>query len=100
MKCISLDSKLTVTLASEVKASAIIRGLRAMSDFEYEFQIASINRSQNKDIESVFFAAHDKLTFVSSSMVKEIAAYKGKLSKFVHEAVELALKKKISSFDR
>ena len=69
-----------------------------MSDFEYEFQIASINRSQNKEIESVFFAAHDKLTFVSSSMVKEIALYKRKLSKFVHVAVESALKKKISSF--
>ena len=94
VKCISLDSKLTVTLANEINASAIIRGLRAMSDFEYEFQIASINRSQNKkEIESVFFAAHDKLTFVSSSMVKEIALYKGKLSKFVHVAVESALKK-------
>ena len=100
VKCISLESKLTVTLANEVNASAIIRGLRAMSDFEYEFQIASINRSQNKEIESVFFAAHDKLTFVSSSMVKEIALYKGKLSKFVHVAVESALKKKISSFDK
>ena len=99
VKCISLDSKLTVTLANEVNASAIIRGLRAMSDFEYEFQIASINRSQNKEIESVFFAAHDKLTF-TSSMVKEIALYKGKLSKFVHVAVESALKKKISSFDK
>ena len=51
VKCISLDAKLTVTLANEVNASAIIRGLRAMSDFEYEFQIASINRSQNKEIE-------------------------------------------------
>ena len=100
VSCVGLDSRLSVDLAKDLGAIAIIRGLRAVSDFEYEFQIASINRSQNKEIESVFFAAHDKLTFVSSSMVKEIALYKGKLSKFVHVAVESALKKKISSFDK
>ena len=55
ISCIGLDSKLTVDLASELNAQAIIRGLRAVSDFEYEFQIASINRSQNPEIESVFF---------------------------------------------
>jgi len=53
--CVGLDSKLTVDLAKELNAKAIIRGLRAVSDFEYEFQIASINRSQNSEIESVFF---------------------------------------------
>jgi pantetheine-phosphate adenylyltransferase len=95
--CISLDSKLSVELANEINALAIIRGLRAMSDFEYEFQIASINRSQNKQIESVFFAAQDKLTFVSSSMVKEIAQYKGKISKFVDPIVEKILEEKIKS---
>ena len=95
--CISLDSKLSVELANEINALAIIRGLRAMSDFEYEFQIASINRSQNKQIESVFFAAQDKLTFVSSSMVKEIAQYKGKISKFVDPIVEKILEEKINS---
>ena len=71
ISCVGLDSKLTVDLASELNAQAIIRGLRAVSDFEYEFQIASINRSQNPEIESVFFTPDEKLTFISSSMVKE-----------------------------
>ena len=75
--CISLGSKLTIKLAEEISAQGIIRGLRAMSDFEYEFQIANINRSQNEKIESIFFTASDKFTYVSSSMVKEIALYKG-----------------------
>ena len=52
-----------------------------MSDFEYEFQIASINRSQNADVESVFFTPDEKLTFISSSMVKELASYGGDISK-------------------
>ena len=75
ISCVGLDSKLTVDLASELNAQAIIRGLRAVSDFEYEFQIASINRSQNPEIESVFFTPDEKLTFISSSMVKELASY-------------------------
>ena len=72
ISCVGIDSKLTVDLASELNAHAIIRGLRAVSDFEYEFQIASINRSQNPEIESVFFTPDEKLTFISSSMVKEL----------------------------
>ena len=60
ISCVGLDSKLTVDLASELNAQAIIRGLRAVSDFEYEFQIASINRSQNPEIESVFFTPDEK----------------------------------------
>ena len=74
ISCMGLDSKLTVDLASELSAQGIIRGLRAVSDFEYEFQIASINRSQNPEIESVFFTPDEKLTFISSSMVKELAS--------------------------
>ena len=84
ISCVGLDSKLTVDLASELNAQAIIRGLRAVSDFEYEFQIASINRSQNPEIESVFFTPDEKLTFISSSMVKELASYGGDISEFVH----------------
>ena len=91
ISCIGLDSKLTVDLASELNAQAIIRGLRAVSDFEYEFQIASINRSQNPDIESVFFTPDEKLTFISSSMVKELASYGGDISKFVHTDIKNAL---------
>ena len=97
ISCIGLDSKLTVNLASELNAQAIIRGLRAVSDFEYEFQIASINRSQNPEIESVFFTPDEKLTFISSSMVKELARYGGDISKFVHADINLALIKKFKS---
>ena len=94
--CISLGSKLTINLAEEISAQAIIRGLRAMSDFEYEFQIANINRSQNEKIESIFFTATDKFTYVSSSMVKEIAFYKGKVDEFVDPVIKKELEKKFS----
>ena len=96
VRCISLGSKLTINLAEEISAQAIIRGLRAMSDFEYEFQIANINRSQNEKIESIFFTATDKFTYVSSSMVKEIALYKGKVDEFVDPAVKKELEKKFN----
>ena len=96
VRCISLGSKLTISLAEEISAQGIIRGLRAMSDFEYEFQIASINRSQNEKIESIFFTATDKFTYVSSSMVKEIALYKGKVDEFVDPAVKKELEKKFN----
>ena len=94
--CISLGSKLTINLAEEISAQGIIRGLRAMSDFEYEFQIANINRSQNEKIESIFFTATDKFTYVSSSMVKEIALYKGKVNEFVDPVVKKELEKKFN----
>ena len=94
--CISLGSKLTINLAEEISAQGIIRGLRAMSDFEYEFQIANINRSQNEKIESIFFTATDKFTYVSSSMVKEIALYKGKVDEFVDPVVQKELEKKFN----
>ena len=96
VRCISLGSKLTISLAEEISAQGIIRGLRAMSDFEYEFQIANINRSQNEKIESIFFTATDKFTYVSSSMVKEIALYKGKVGEFVDPAVQKELEKKFN----
>ena len=94
VSCIGLDSKLTVELASELNAQAIIRGLRAVSDFEYEFQIASINRSQNSEVESIFFTPDEKLTFISSSMVKELASYGGDISNFVHEDIAKSLEEK------
>ena len=77
-----------------LNAQAIIRGLRAVSDFEYEFQIASINRSQNSEVESVFFTPDEKLTFISSSMVKELASYGGDISNFVHEDIAKSLEEK------
>ena len=96
VRCISLGSKLTINLAEEISAKGIIRGLRAMSDFEYEFQIANINRSQNEKIESIFFTATDKFTYVSSSMLKEIALYKGKVDEFVDPVVKKELEKKFN----
>ena len=97
ISCMGLDSKLTVDLASELSAQGIIRGLRAVSDFEYEFQIASINRSQNPEIESVFFTPNEKLTFISSSMVKELASYGGDITKFVNADIKDALIKKFKN---
>ena len=97
ISCVGLDSKLTVDLASELNAQAIIRGLRAVSDFEYEFQIASINRSQNPKIESVFFTPDEKLTFISSSMVKELASYGGDISEFVNSDIKNALMRKFKN---
>ena len=97
ISCMGLDSKLTVDLASGLSAQGIIRGLRAVSDFEYEFKIASINRSQNPEIESVFFTPDEKLTFISSSMVKELASYGGDISKFVHADIKAALLKKFKN---
>ena len=96
VRCISLGSQLTINLAEEISAQGIIRGLRAMSDFEYEFQIANINRSQNEKIESIFFTATDKFTYVSSSMVKEIALYRGKVDEFVDPVVKKELEKKFN----
>ena len=88
---------LTIDLCKKFKANIIIRGLRAVSDFEYEFQIASINRSQNPQIESVFFTPDEKLTFISSSMVKELASYGGDISKFVHPDIKNALLSKFEN---
>ena len=92
-------NSLTTDLCKKYKSNIILRGLRAVSDFEYEFQIASINRSQSPEVESVFFTPDEKLTFISSSMVKEIAMYDGKIDSFVHPIVGNYLAKKFSSAD-
>ena len=93
---IGYSKKLTVDLASENNAIAIIRGLRAVADFEYEFQLATMNRSLAPDIESIFFTPKDTLIYVSSSLVKEIATFGGDVSRFVSPNVKTALQKKIS----
>ena len=79
------------------RACAIIRGLRAVSDFEYEFQLATMNRSLAPDIESIFLTPKESLIYVSSSLIKEICDLKGDISKFVHPSVEQALKAKLGS---
>ena len=76
---------------------AIIRGLRAVADFEYEFQLATMNRSLAPDIESIFFTPKDTLIYVSSSLVKEIAKLGGDVSRFVSPNVKDALANKYSA---
>ena len=87
---------LVVDYASSNGFSAIIRGLRAVADFEYEFQLATMNRSLAPDIESIFFTPKDTLIYVSSSLVKEIATFGGDVSRFVPPNVKAALLKKIT----
>ncbi len=86
-------SQLTVEFASKHGATVIIRGLRAVSDFEFEFQLANMNRHLDRDIETVFLTPQEQFTFISSSLVREIAVLGGDVREFVHPIVEAELKK-------
>ena len=86
---------LLVDLAKEKKAIALLRGLRAVSDFEYEFQLANMNRRLNPDLESVFLTPAEKNSFISSTLVKEVARHNGDVSEFVDPIVAKALQDKI-----
>lgn len=86
---------LVVDYAKKIKASAIIRGLRAVSDFDYEFQMATLNRRLQPDIETIFFTTRGKYFYVSSSAIKDIAKNGGDISSFVPKAVEVELIKKL-----
>ncbi|MFS0637118.1 pantetheine-phosphate adenylyltransferase [Mesobacillus foraminis] len=88
---------LLVEYAASVKANAIIRGLRAVSDFEYEMQLTSMNRVLNDKIETFFIMTNNQYSFLSSSIVKEVARYNGKISELVPPEVESALMKKFSN---
>ena len=90
----SLD-KLLVDFANDHNATVILRGLRAVTDFEYEVQLASMNRSMEPNIESVFMSPAEEYGFLSSSIIKEIAKHGGDLSKFIDKAVLVALQKKL-----
>tara|TARA_Y100000589_G_scaffold138353_1_gene132382 strand:+ start:126 stop:599 length:474 start_codon:yes stop_codon:yes gene_type:complete len=85
-------SGLTVDCAKELNADLILRGLRAMSDFEYELQIAHTNRSLNKKIETIFLSTDTNFSFLSSSLVKEVAKFKGEIKHMVPPSVEKDLK--------
>lgn len=78
---------LVVDFAKEIGASVIIRGLRAVSDFDYEFQMALMNRHLNENIDTVFLMPHEDYTYLSSSTVKEIARFNGDISAFAPEIV-------------
>ena len=88
---------LLVDYAKSKKAVVIIRGLRAISDFEYEFQMALTNRKIAPEIETVFLMPNEKYSYISSTFVREIAKYGGDVSGFVPKAAEEMLKKKFSS---
>jgi pantetheine-phosphate adenylyltransferase len=82
---------LTVDFARENNLAVIIRGLRAVSDFEYEFQLANMNRHLTEEVETVFLTPTEKYTFISSSLVREVAALGGDVSEFVSPKVQRAL---------
>jgi pantetheine-phosphate adenylyltransferase len=85
---------LLAEFAKRVGASVIVRGLRAVSDFEYEFQMALMNRRLHPSLETVFLVPAVDLTYLSSSLVREVARYGGDVSGLVHPAVAAALKGK------
>ncbi|RKZ69206.1 MAG: pantetheine-phosphate adenylyltransferase [Gammaproteobacteria bacterium] len=85
---------LLIDFAREQKAGVIIRGMRAVSDFEFEFQLASMNRSLAPEIESVFLTPTEKYSFLSSTLVREVSQLGGDTSPFVHPVVETALLEK------
>src|SRR5690625_142956 len=90
---VKVDSSegLLVDYARQKNAQVILRGLRAVSDFEYEMQITSMNRKLDKNIETFFMMTNNQYSFLSSSIVKEVAKYKADVSDLVPKAVELAL---------
>jgi len=85
---------LLVEFAKKVGATVIVRGLRAVSDFEYEFQMALMNRNLGPHIETVFLVPAFDLTYLSSSLVREVARFGGDVSALVHPVVQQALKRK------
>lgn len=85
---------LLVDYVKKVNARFVIRGLRAMSDFEYEFQMASMNRNLDTDMDTIFMMTSKDYFFVSSRTIKEVASFGGNVTEFVPEAVGTALKEK------
>jgi len=86
---------LLVDFMQQQNATVIIRGLRAVSDFEYEFQLASMNRHLAKEIETVFMTPAEEYSYISSSLVREVARLGGDVSPFVHEKVVAALMRRM-----
>ncbi len=88
--------KLVTDVARDFNAKVIVRGIRAAADFDYEFQMAGMNRSLFKEAETIFLRPAEHLSFISSSLVREISSLGGDVSEFVHEDVLAALSKKFS----
>ncbi len=77
-------------------ATVIVRGLRAVSDFEYEFQLASMNRNLCEDVETMFLTPDEQFGFISSTLVREVARLGGDVSQFVGPEIEAAMKEKFA----
>lgn len=90
------ERELTVDVMRKHGATVLLRGLRGVADFEYEMQLASMNRALAPDYDSIFLPPKDTFTCISSSLVREIASLGGDVSKFVHPEVERLLKQKYS----
>ena len=88
-------SGLLADFAREQQATILIRGLRAVADFEYEFQLANMNRRLNPDLESVFLTPSEENSFISSTLVKEVALHHGDVGQFCHPVVKDALQKRL-----
>jgi pantetheine-phosphate adenylyltransferase len=86
---------LLIDVANQKRAKVILRGLRAVSDFEHEFQLAGMNRRMRPEIETLFLTPAEQYTYISSSLVREIAALGGDVSEFVAPCVMTALKAKL-----
>ena len=87
---------LTVDFARENGLRVIVRGLRAVSDFEYEFQLANMNRHLTEEVETAFLTPTEKYTFISSSLVREVAQLGGDIGEFVSPEVEKALMERVN----
>lgn len=92
-------NNLLMHFAEECNAKVIIRGLRAVSDFEYEFQMVGMNRRLNAEIETVFLMASDQHQFIASSLVKEIAFLNGDISKFVSKTTAKEIVKRVEKIN-
>jgi pantetheine-phosphate adenylyltransferase len=86
---------LTVEFAKQRGIGVVIRGLRAVSDFEFEFQLAAMNRHLGPEVETIFLTPAEQFTFISSSLVRQIVALGGDATKFVHPTVEAELRRKL-----
>ena len=89
---VDLFEGLLVEYVEQQSGHAVIRGLRAVSDFEYEFQLSSMNRQLRSDVETVFLCPEAQFTFISSTLVREVAALGGDIGSFVHPSVQAALR--------
>jgi pantetheine-phosphate adenylyltransferase len=96
VQIVGFDS-LLIDFVRQQGARVVLRGLRAVSDFEYEFQLAGMNRSLYPDLETVFLTPSEQHMFISATLVREIAALGGDVSKFVHPLVAERLKRKVSA---